>query len=619
MLIFDIETDGLFDTMSTLHCLSIYDGEKMTGYKQAECIDGVKRLQHALDTGEEIIGHNIISFDLKALSILYPWFKVSREQRHLVIDTLVMSRLLCPDLKASDFGLFKKGELPGECIGSHTLEAWGYRLGERKGTYAKETEHAWDKYNDDMLTYNKQDVKVTTLLYQHLLSLNHSQTAMTLEHEIQWLMVKQEDNGFPFDVDKASELERELRKREAVLSSQLMKIAPPIPDKVFVPKRDNKRLGYKKGVPIQRYKDFNPGSRQQILWLLTNYYHYTPEVTSEDGKIKVDEETFQFISTNPKAPEEVQKLALTLTEYLMIIKRLGQLADGKQAWLKAVQADGKIHGRVNPCGAVSGRATHSSPNIAQVPHNGAPYGKDCRSLFHVPDGWWQAGIDACGLELRCLAHYLAPYDDGHYADVVVNGDIHTLNQKAAGLNKRDEAKTFIYAFLYGAGDKKIGDIVGGDEAEGKQIKKKFLKKTPAIQSLRRAIHRVLVAKERYGKVIKWRRKYLKGLDGRHLAVRAEHSALNLLLQAAGAIVCKKWLVLTEERLIKRGLRHGWDGDFALMAWVHDEQQIACRTKEIADIVVEEAQQAMRDTASFFKFRCQLDTEGIVGKNWCDCH
>ena len=131
----------------------------------------------------------------------------------------------------------------------------------------------------------------------------------------------------------------------------------------------------------------------------------------------------------------------------MIIKRLGQLAAGKQAWLKAVQADGKIHGRVNPCGAVSGRATHSSPNIAQVPHNGAPYGKDCRSLFHVPDGWWQAGIDACGLELRCLAHYLAPYDDGHYADVVVNGDIHTLNQKAAGLNKREEAKTFIYAFL----------------------------------------------------------------------------------------------------------------------------------------------------------------------------
>lgn len=447
MLIFDIETDGLFDTLSTLHCLSIYDGEKMTGYKQAECVDGVKRLQHALETGEEIIGHNIIAFDLKALSILYPWFKVSREQRHLVIDTLVMSRLLCPDLKASDFGLFKKGELPGECIGSHTLEAWGYRLGERKGTYAKETEHAWDTYNDDMLTYNKQDVKVTTLLYKHLLSLNHSQIAMTLEHEIQWLMVKQEENGFPFDTDKALILERDLRKREAVLSSQLMKIAPPIPDKVFVPKRDNKRLGYKKGVPIQRYKDFNPGSRQQILWLLTNYYHYTPDVVDEDGKIKVDEETFQFISTDPKAPTEVQKIALTLAEYLMIIKRLGQLADGKQAWLKAVQADGKIHGRVNPCGAVSGRATHSSPNIAQVPHNGAPYGKECRSLFYVPDGWWQAGIDACGLELRCLAHYLAPYDDGHYADVVVNGDIHTLNQKAAGLNKREEAKTFIYAFL----------------------------------------------------------------------------------------------------------------------------------------------------------------------------
>lgn len=165
----------------------------------------------------------------------------------------------------------------------------------------------------------------------------------------------------------------------------------------------------------------------------------------------------------------------------------------------------------------------------------------------------------------------------------------------------------------------MGKIVNGDAADGKRLKKKFLKATPAISMLRRAIRRVLVAEEDRGKILKWKRKFLKGLDGRHLTVRSIHSALNLLLQSAGALVCKYWIVRTEERLLARGLRHGWDGDFCLMAWVHDEQQIACRTDEIANIVIEEAQQAMRDTQEHFHFKVQLDTEGKKGKNWYDCH
>lgn len=613
MLIFDIETDGLLSDLTQLHCLSIFDGQSLIGYRPDTVEMGVRRIQKALDKGEYIIGHNIIGFDLPALSLLYPWFKVIREQRPQVIDTLVLSRMLCPDVKDSDYKLFKAGKLPGACIGSHTLKAWGYRLGKFKGEYAEETDDAWGVFSEEMLEYNKQDVRVTVALYNHLRQLYSSDRAIRLEHDIQWLMVKQEENGFPFDLDKAKALEIKLRKRLAVLSSELTNLVPPIPDKIFIPKRGNKRLGYKKGVPIQRYKDFNPGSRKQIQWLLENHYHYS--ISQE----KLDEDTFQFIATDPKATKEVQQLALSLSEYLMVVKRLGQLADGQQAWFKSIGSDGKIHGRVNPCGAVSCRATHSSPNIAQVPHNGAPYGKECRSLFCVPAGWWQVGVDACGLELRCLAHYLAPYDKGQYADVVVNGDIHTMNQKAAGLKTRDEAKTFIYALLYGAGDAKIGEIVGGGALEGREVKETFLHKTPAVKRLRHDIHRVLVAKTAYGRVIRWRRRYLKALDGRHLSVRAEHSALNLLLQSAGAIVCKKWLVLTEERLLRRGLKHGWSGDFCLMAWIHDEQQIACRTKEIADIVVKEAQEAMRDTQAFYNFRCQLDADGIVGKNWCECH
>lgn len=628
-LIFDIETDGLLDTLTQVFCMSIWDGSEMHSFRPDECEQGARMLMDGLNHGDTIVGHNIINFDIPALHKLYPWFDVTRDKRNQVIDTLVMARLVKGNIVESDMMYKRVGAMPGRLVGSQSLKAWGYRLGNHKGTYAEDTEDAWGCFNEDMLSYNQQDVRVTTQLYEYLKGQHYTEASLKLEHDAAWLMAQQERNGFPFDVKHAEQLELTLRKRESVLSAQLMKICPQIPDKVFVPKRDNKKLGYKKGVPIQRYKDFNPNSRQQIEWLITEYYGYrpvNPDLYTEKNHLKVDEDTFHFLASDKDAPEGVRSLAVVVEEYLMIKKRLGQLADGSQAWLKLVKSDGKIHGKVNPCGAVTGRATHSNPNVTQVPHNASPYGEECRSLFGVPEGWVEAGIDACGLELRCLAHFLYPYDNGAYAHVVVHGDIHTLNQKAAGLATRDEAKRFIYAYLYGAGDKKIGDLVGGDASVGKEVKARFLAKTPAIQKLKDDIENVLINKEkstydyRHKKYkIVWRRHYLLGLDKRRLQVRSLHSALNLLLQSAGAIVCKHWIVRTEERLLARGLKHGWDGDFALMAWVHDEQQIACRNKEIAEIVVSEAQQAMRDTQKFYHFNVQLDTEGIIGRNWCECH
>ena len=623
MLIFDIETDGLLDTMTKIHCMSISDGHhNVTGYRPDEIEDGIKRLWGAVNNGEGICGHNIINFDIPAIQKIYPWFDIPRDKRQYVVDTLVLARLVFSNISESDYGAFRHKEMPGALIGSHTLKAYGYRLGVYKGTYAEDTEDAWAMFNEDMLKYNKQDVVVTEALYEKELEKHYPEAAIALEHKAQWLMTKQEQNGFPFDIKGAKELEETLRDRVATVSSEIKNLAPPIPGKVFIPKRDNKRLGYKAGVPIQRYKEFNPGSRQQIEWVIRQHYGYSPsnsDLYAEDERLKIDETTFHFIAKDKEAPEEVRVLAPLFEEQLMLTKRLGQLADGTQAWLKCVKGDERIHGRVNPNGTVSGRATHSQPNVTQVPHASSPYGKECRSLFGVPKGWIQAGMDACGLELRCLSHFLYPYDNGAYAHEVVHGDIHTANQKAAGLPTRDSAKTFIYAFLYGAGDEKMGKLIGGDAKDGKAIKKKFLKANPAIVQLRKAIHDCLVAEEYRGKIIKWRRKYLKGLDGRHLHVRSVHSALNLLLQSAGALVCKYWIVRTEERLIARGLKHGWDGDFALMAWVHDEQQIACRTDEIADIVIAEAQAAMKDTQAHFHFRVQLDIDGMKGKNWYDCH
>lgn len=623
MLIFDIESDGLLDTMTTIHCLTISDGAgHIDQYRPEEIEVGVKRLWEAVNDGTGICGHNIINFDIPAIQKIYPWFDIPRDKRCNVVDTLVYARLAFSNISESDYGRYKAGKFPGALIGSHTLKAYGYRLHILKGTYAEDTADAWACFNEEMLSYNKQDVVVTEALLNKLQKQDCPPAALELEHKAQWLMSQQERNGFPFDVEAAKRLEAVLRERAADLSKQIEEMAPPIPDKVFVPKRDNKKLGYVAGVPIQRYKEFNPSSRQQIEWVIRKHYGYNPnndELYAEDGRLKIDESTFHFMTNDPEAPDIIHKLSPLFEEMLMVQKRLGQLADGTQAWLKCVKADGRIHGRVNPNGAVTGRATHSQPNVTQVPHNSSPYGKECRSLFGVPKGWVQAGIDACGLELRCLSHFLCPYDGGAYAEEVVHGDIHTANQKAAGLPTRDNAKTFIYAFLYGAGDEKMGKIIGGDAKDGKKIKKKFLQATPAISQLKQAIVNALASEVYHGQIRTWKRHYLKGLDGRKLHVRSIHSSLNLLLQSAGALVCKYWAVRTEERLLARGLKHGWNGDFCIMGWIHDETQWACKNNYIADIVIKEAQQAMRDTQEHFHFRVQLDTEGKKGKNWYDCH
>ena len=623
MLFFDIETDGLLDTVTQAHCLVIIDEyDNVTKYRPSEVHQGAKRLLEAIREGDFICGHNIINFDIPALTKLYSdTFTVPYKLQKNVVDTLVLSRLIYGNIKDSDSGLLRIGKLPGKLYGSHSLKAWGYRLGELKGSYAEETTDAWAQYSEEMLTYCVQDVVVTKKLYEKLMSKNYPQEPITLEHQAQWLMAKQERNGFPFYVFAAQELEVELRSRSSTLDAILRQQVPPIPDKVFTPKRDNKTKGYFKGVPIQKYKDFNPNSRQQIEWLIKNHFKYLPnnEELFEEGtdRLKIDDITFGYLKADPDAPEALRKLAGVFEEYLMITKRLGQLIDGKYGWLKCVKEDGRIHGSVNSCGAVTGRATHAAPNVAQVTSIGSPYGKECRSLFTVPEEWYQAGVDASGLELRCLAHFMYPYDNGAYAHEILNGDIHTANQLAAGLPERNQAKTFIYAFLYGAGDAKIGKIVHGDAKDGKRLKREFLSKTPAIADLKAAITNALVAEEFRGRVIRWKRRYLKGLDGRPLHVRSIHSALNLLLQSAGALICKKWIILLEENLIAQGLDHG--KDFQYMAWVHDEVQIACRTKEIAETVVKVAQDSMRQAQDFFGFRVQLDTEGKIGKNWCDCH
>lgn len=630
-IVFDIETDGLLDTTKRFWCGWLYDSytDLYTGYTDLdEFFDALNKYG---TSGYSIVGHNICKFDIPALKKL-KGERFAFDVRDVCIDTLVLARLIYSNIKDTDVGLMRSGKLPKALYGSHSLKAYGYRMGELKGTYG-EQEDAWDKFTPEMYEYNKQDVVVTLKLFNKLMAKGYPLKAIQLEHDIAWVMAKQERNGFVFDKDQATKLYSELAGKRQVLYENLVSKGGSWTvykgDKIY--KRDNAKRGIKAGVPYPQYEEvtFNPNSRQHIAKVLMDR-GWEPTEMTPTGAPKVDEETL-------KTAKGID-LTEDILEYLLINKRIAQLAEGDNAWLKLMKDDPdgytRIHGSVNPNGAVTGRATHAYPNVAQVPAGRSPYGEECRSLFRVPTGWYEAGIDASGLELRCFAHFLYPYDHGEYVNEILNGDIHTHNQKMAGLPTRDQAKTMIYCMMYGGGDGKLGEVINGTAKDGKALKERFFNAVPAYKELCSDIERTLITSSEWvGGVNKvtWRKRVhpdnsnlsithsILGLDRRVVYVRSPHSALNTLLQSAGALICKKWVCLVEENMRKAGYKHGWDGDFAMMAWVHDETQIACRTREIAEDCVRIAQESMRQTQEFFKFNCQLDTEGKIGTNWFDCH
>lgn len=579
-IVFDIETDGLLDTTKRFWCGWLYDSytDLYTGYTDLdEFFDALNKYG---TSGYSIVGHNICKFDIPALKKL-KGERFAFDVRDVCIDTLVLARLIYANIKDTDVGLIRSGRLPKALYGSHSLKAYGYRMGELKGTYG-EHEGAWDKFTHEMYEYNKQDVVVTLKLFQKLMAKGYPLKAIQLEHDIAWVMAKQERNGFVFDKDQATKLYSELSGKRQVLYENLVSKGGSWTvykgDKIY--KRDNAKRGIKAGVPYPQYEEvtFNPNSRQHIAKVLMDR-GWEPTEMTPTGAPKVDEETL-------KTAKGID-LTEDILEYLLINKRIAQLAEGDNAWLKLMKDDSdgytRIHGSVNPNGAVTGRATHAYPNVAQVPAGRSPYGEECRSLFRVPTGWYEAGIDASGLELRCFAHFLYPYDHGEYVNEILNGDIHTHNQKMAGLPTRDQAKTMIYCMMYGGGDGKLGEVINGTAKDGKALKERFFNAVPAYKELCSDIERTLItASEWVGGVNKvtWRKRVhpdnsnlsithsILGLDRRVVYVRSPHSALNTLLQSAGALICKKWVCLVEENMRKAGYKHGWDGDFAMMAWVH---------------------------------------------------
>ena len=547
---FDIESDNLIPKVTKLHVAVV----KGVG-EDPKMFYTVQDLIAELNKYDLIVGHNCLAFDIPAMCMiagLHPsWIKP------VVHDTCVMSRLLWPD----------RNQHPA---GGSSLEAWGKHLGLHKGDHTDFT-----KLSPEMIAYCIQDVAITEQIYNKLYPLvDACPHALALEHSTATIIGRQIANGFGFNTRDADCLMADLNLKITEVTEELRKVFPP------------------KEIPLKtkiRYVDFNPGSRDMIAAAFMKKYKWKPSEFTETGKPKIDESVLDDLPY----PE-----AKILSQYFMLDKRKSQLA----SWIEAVHND-RIHGSVNTNGAVSGRMTHSGPNMAQVPRCGSPLGHECRALFKPtqPD-WVQVGADASGLELRMFAHYLAAFDDGAYAKVVCEGDVHTHNQTMAGLKTRDQAKTFIYGLLYGAGDAKVGKIVDGTVADGARLKNQFKRQVPAYAKLLNQLEYVTA-----------QRGFLRGLDSRPLPVRSAHSALNLLLQSAGAVVMKQALYILDNEL--NGL---YPGRYAFMANVHDEWQIEC-DPNIADDVGRLACQSITAAGAILNLKCPLKGEYKIGNNWAETH
>jgi DNA polymerase I-like protein with 3'-5' exonuclease and polymerase domains len=562
-IVLDIETTSTHDVIWCCVTRDM-DTDEVIVWKAAS------GLQKYLDNCDLIIMQNGINFDAQILRKV--WNVTMRLSQ--VSDTLVLSRLLNPSLE-----------------GGHSLDAWGTRLGFPKGDFKD-----WDGgLTEEMITYCVQDTLVTAKLYDHLInelnSKGFSQRSIELEHNVQAIITKQEVNGFKLDQRNALQLLSELKTKLDAIEVEMQIIFPA--------KVESNRIS-KLNKPLKDIvTPFNPGSRKQIGERLIER-GWKPSKFTETGQPIVDE----VILADSVIPE-----AKAIAEYLMLQKRIAQI----DSWLNELKEDGRVHGRVITNGAVTGRMTHRNPNMAQVPNSGSPYGEECRNLWIVEKGYKLVGIDASGLELRMLAHYM---NDDEYTHEIIQGDIHWKNTISLGFyskgtlrDKKDQgheqarskAKTFIYAFLYGAGAAKIGTITGGNAKEGQKLIDNFLQNTPKLLELRQKVSRIS-AKEGA----------LPSLDGRKIFIRSEHSAVNTLLQGAGAIVMKQALVILDKSLKRAKI------DYKFVANVHDEWQVEVKESE-ADAVGGLGVKAIELAGVQFSMRCPLTGEYKVGNSWKETH
>jgi DNA polymerase I-like protein with 3'-5' exonuclease and polymerase domains len=612
-LVLDCETNGLLHELDVVHSLVLRD---VTTGEVHSCADqpGYKPIMYGLELmkqADQLIGHNTIAFDFRALAKVYPGLRLKPDCD--IVDTLIMSRVLWPELEPLDSQKF--GYIEPKYKGRHSLAAWGERLGTAKIKFQEdakkdpEVKNIWEKWTPAMQKYCEGDTLVSLDLYNYFQTQPLDKRCHELEHEFAKVMARQEDFGFPFNEKAAFALVNTLKTRRAEINDELQQVFPPITEE---------RISAKTGrVLTPKVTTFNPASRQQTADRLQERY---PEITfdqTDKGNVKLDDDVLEILGK--KYPE-----AKLLAEYQLLNKRLGQITEGKEAWLKHSQAfkDSRIHGAVITNACISGRCSHKRPNMAQVPSVGHTYGAECRALFHAPDGYTLVGADASGLELRALGAWLAHFDGGEYAKLVSTDgfDIHTYNAKLFGIfdgngdipkATRDLSKRLIYALLYGAGAKKVGSVIDitldefAQSRLGRKTIETFYQNLPAIKQLKDKIDERITSKG-----------YLVGIDGRRLQIRSRHSALNQLLQSTGAVSVKKATVILYQDLIAEGLK--WGKDFAFVAHIHDEIQAVVKPEHV-EVYKKLAIDSFRKSGEYFKLLCPFTGEAREGKNWMETH
>lgn len=584
--VFDLESNGLLDTIHTIWCIVCRNID--TGEVRQFGPSDITLALELLASADEIIGHNILDYDIPAIQIVYPGWTYKGK----ATDTLVLSRLIHGDLYNDDAERnYGPDKFPKKLWGSHSLKAWGMRMGDYKDDY----DGGWEAFSLTMISYCATDTKVTDTLYKTLMKTDPSQRSIDLEHRMAAICREIGNNGWTFNIKKAGELYAELAQKRFTIENDLKDLFPEwTVEEDFYPARDNKTLGYKAGELFVKSKTvyFNPGSRQHIEKCLKDKYKWNPKEYSPSGQAVINDSILGKLHY-----PEAQKLA----EFFLVQKRIGMLAEGNGAWLKKVSPDGKLRHRLNSNGCVSSRSTATSPNLQQVPSAGSLYGKECRELFGPPEGWWLCGADLSGIEVRLLASYLHPYDGGEYAKVILDGDIHQYNADAVGLT-RPQAKTWLYATLYGGGDRLIGAIAGGGAKKGKELKDNYDKAVPAFATLKKNLKTA------------YKRGYIKALDQRKLKCRSEHRVLSQLLQSAGAIVAKQWVMMTYDQIKQK-----YGDDCHIVGFIHDEIQIACKTKEIADDIGIITGLMAEAAGVALDLKIPIASEYSLGRDWYSTH
>jgi DNA polymerase I-like protein with 3'-5' exonuclease and polymerase domains len=604
---FDVEANGLLDSATTLHCIAIadLDSDRVDEYGPEQIKAGLEHLARA----DYLTGHNICNYDLPLLHRLYSW---APPNTCTIRDTLVISRLILPHVADLDDEVASRGCVAlGKLRGRYCLEAWGLRLGIPKvGTDIED----WSQWTAEMQQRCVGDVAICKALWCFLKPDGYSQQAIELEHRAATICDTITTTGAPFDVAAAAALRQQWAERRAELTAQLQ----------------------------QQFPGTKLSSRKQIGALLEARGWIPEKRTEKTKQAKIDAE---LLETIPATYPEFAGLA----EYMVLGGRLAALATGAKAWCKHIGADNRIHGGLIHIGTPHSRAKHLDPKLAQVPNpkKGSPFGTECRALFHPDNGWVCVTADQSGLQDRGFAHYLHPFDAGTYAQTFhTKEDTHwktatALELVAKGVARikddrvhtsiREGAKRFRYAFLYGAGAARAGRIIydiarAAHQADstnallrqffgatprpneaalkriGGRLRQKFITATPGLGKL-------LAHLEEHARKHKW----LPGLDGRRVPVRALHSALNFIVTSSEAIICKRWLVRVHDELCAR-FRYGWDGDAVITLWVHDEIVTCCRP-EIADQVGEILVRHAKEPAEFYGFKVPLDAEYKIGRSW----